>query len=60
MAQVVQGIPNSDASEVRSLYLIGLGATLGIGAGLIEAAIATLPRKRSRILPKDKLKSLKT
>jgi len=50
MAQVVQGIPNSDASEVRSLYLIGLGATLGIGAGLIEAAIATIRSGRTALL----------
>lgn len=30
MAQVVQGVPNSNAAEVRSRDLIGLGATLGI------------------------------
>jgi hypothetical protein len=42
MAQVVPGVPNSNAIDVRSRDLIGLGATLGIGAGLIEAAMATI------------------
>ena len=50
MAQVVQEVPNSNAAEVRSRDLIGLGATLGIGAGLIEAAMATIRSGRTALL----------
>src|SRR4029453_9519271 len=50
MAQVVQGVPDSNAGEVRSRDLIGLGATLGIGASLIEAAVVTVRSGRTALL----------
>jgi arylsulfatase A-like enzyme len=50
MAEVVQEVPNSKSVEVRSLDLIGLGATLGMGAGLIEAAMGIVRSGRTALL----------
>jgi hypothetical protein len=50
MAQVVQEVSDSKAAEVRSRDLIGFGVTLGIGAGLIEAAMATIRSGRTALL----------